>query len=592
MQKILNLSKAEQWNYIHTKLNPADVGSRGCSSLDQLEKWISGPETLSKPTVDSENKMEHMLISPDDDKELRVEVNVYKTSLITDITGKFSLFSNWRRLVMVFVVLKRAIKNFKLKNSRVNSSSEEVPCTQKLKEESELFIIGKNQKKSFSEEITCLANGNPVHRSSCISSLNPYLDDQKLLRVGGRLGQSCLPKELTNPIILAGKSHIASLLAQHIHENCKHQGRLLTEGAVRNQGYWIVGAKRMIAKMINRCITCRKLRGKTEQQIMADLPADRLTPGPPFTFVGVDVFGPWQVVSRRTRGGMAQSKRWAVLFTCLTTRAVHIEVVEEMSSSSFINALRRFIALRGNVKEFRSDRGTNFVGAAKELKLNIVNVEDGPVRNYLCDSGVTWKFNAPHSSHMGGVWERVIGIARKILDGMLLGMTAKNITHEVLVTLMAEVCAIMNSRTIAPISNDSESPIVLTPATLLNQKIGGESSDLSMCVDIDTREMYRKHWKMVQVLADMFWKQWRDTYLQTLQCRRKWKVARPCVKTDDVVLLKDKSLSRNEWSIGVVVNAIESESDKMVRKAEVRVCKNGACTTYTRPVTEMVVLLG
>lgn len=113
---------------------------------------------------------------------------------------------------------------------------------------------------------------------------------------------------------------------------------------------------------------------------MSDLPEDRVTPGPPFSSVGVDVFGPWNVVTRRTRGGMANSKRWAVLYTCLTTRAIHIEVIKELSTSAFINATRRFISIRGMVSEFRSDRGTNFVGATDLMKIDAVYVEDGPMK--------------------------------------------------------------------------------------------------------------------------------------------------------------------------------------------------------------------
>ena len=136
---------------------------------------------------------------------------------------------------------------------------------------------------------------------------------------------------------------------------------------------------------------------------MSDLLADRLHPSSPFTFIGLDTFGPWSIVTRKTRGGASNSKRWAVLFTCLYTRAIHIEVIEELSSSSFINCLRRFISLRGNVKEIRSDRKSNFVGATEDLDVNIINVEDNPVREFLSDQKVTWIFNPPHSSHMDGV---------------------------------------------------------------------------------------------------------------------------------------------------------------------------------------------
>lgn len=149
------------------------------------------------------------------------------------------------------------------------------------------------------------------------------------------------------------------------------------------------------------------------QQQMSDLPADRLQTDPPFSYVGMDTFGPWEVSTRRTRGGQANSKRWAILFTCLCTRALHIEVVEEMTSSSFINAFRRFVALRGPVKQLRSDCGTNFVGACREMG---ITTERGRVQDYLKEQKCVWIFNPPHSSHMGGVWERMIGVARRILD--------------------------------------------------------------------------------------------------------------------------------------------------------------------------------
>lgn len=122
---------------------------------------------------------------------------------------------------------------------------------------------------------------------------------------------------------------------------------------------------------------------------MGDLPSDRLKPSPAFTFVGVDTFGPWPIIYHRTRGGQANQKRWALLFTCLVTSAVHIEVIEELTSSSFINALRRFVSLRGPVQRFRSDRGTNFVGATEDLLITSKFVESDLVKNYLSENCVS-----------------------------------------------------------------------------------------------------------------------------------------------------------------------------------------------------------
>ncbi|VDI23532.1 Hypothetical predicted protein [Mytilus galloprovincialis] len=213
--------------------------------------------------------------------------------------------------------------------------------------------------------------------------LDPFIDENGLLRAGGRLSNANIfPNEL-KPLIIA-KHHIATLLKRHFHEKVAHQGRHLTEGALRSAGYWLIGGKGLISSVIHKCIKC-KLRGKEEFPKMADLPFDRLDPAPPFSYVGIDVFGPWTITTRRTRGGQAQSKRWAVMFTCLVVRAVHIEVIEELSSGCFINALRRFCALRGEVKIIRSDCGTNFVGALSELNVIVINIGDRPIRNYLSD---------------------------------------------------------------------------------------------------------------------------------------------------------------------------------------------------------------
>ena len=209
------------------------------------------------------------------------------------------------------------------------------------------------------------------------------------LRVGGRLNKApCLTSREKNLVILPGKHYIAKLVVVYFHELVKHQGYHFTEGAVRSGGvrsggFWITGGKRLVSSVIFSCVPCRKLRWHFECQRMADLPADQLEQAPSFTYVRVDVFGPWSVVTRRTRDGQANSKRCAVLFTCLCVRAIHIEVIEDMSSSAFINALRLFVSIRGKVKEFRSDRGTNFVGATAVLRIDTVNVESEGVKKVL-----------------------------------------------------------------------------------------------------------------------------------------------------------------------------------------------------------------
>ena len=321
------------------------------------------------------------------------------------------------------------------------------------------------------------------------------MDEEGILRVGGRLQRSPLPPAEKNPILISGKHHVATLLVRHFHESVQHQGRHFTEGALRAAGFWITGGRLLISKALFKCVKCRRLRGKLLHQKMADFPADRLSSCPPFTYVGVDAFGPWEVVTCRTRGGSAYSKRWGIVFSCLGCRAIHVELVEEMSAASFINALRRFQAFRGAVKEYRSDCGTNFVGSVEELGIHAVNVKDADVKRFLHDSGTVWTFNPPHASHMGGPWERMIGTIRRILDSMLLDTHGARLTHEVLSTLMAEVCAIVNSRPIVPVSSDVESPFILTPTTLLTQKVGEPPEQLP---DLSIKDIYRSQWKFAQ----------------------------------------------------------------------------------------------
>lgn len=319
---------------------------------------------------------------------------------------------------------------------------------------------------------------------------------------------------------------------------------------------------------------------------MADLPDDRLTPAPPFTFVGVDVFGPWKIVYRRTRGSQVNPKRWAVLFTCLAIRAIHIEVIEEMTSSCFINALRRFTAIRGPVKELRSDCGSNFVGSVDDLNANVINVDDPKTSSYLNSQGITWKFNPSHSSHMGGVWERMIGVSRRILDSLLTDLPGNALTHEVLVTFMCEVMAIVNARPLIPVSSDPDNPLVLSPSVILTQKT---KSDVQTFNHINQSDMYKAQWKRVQTLAENFWKRWSREFLQTLQKRRKWERDVRNLQDGDVILMKDSNLPRNEWPLGLVVRAIKSD-DGFVRKACVRILRDGTPKEFIRPISELVYL--
>lgn len=190
-----------------------------------------------------------------------------------------------------------------------------------------------------------------------------------------------------------------------------------------------------------------------------------------------------------------------------------------------------------------------------------------------------------HISH-GGAWERLIGVARRILDAMLI-RNHGNLTHEILSTFMVEVTAIVNARPLTTISYDPESPCLLTPSLLLTQKSSPATFPIP---DFGRKDMLRSQWKHVQVLAEEFWQKWRSEYLHSLQPRKKWKSDTQNRTVGTVVLMKDSACARNDWPIGIVKREFPGD-DGRVRKVDLKVVRNGKTTTYIRPITELVVLL-
>eukprot|EP00079_Xenopus_tropicalis_P036616 XP_017950387.1 PREDICTED: uncharacterized protein LOC101733460 [Xenopus tropicalis] len=590
VERIRKSTKPEQWHYVPSEINPADHATRPVSTaVFAGTSWLMGPEFLLDHSEATTTADVFSLLDPDRDPEIRPKVSALATRAEQRFNlgcQRFERFSTWTRLVRTIARLVHIAHCYHTQSKDAKAFygwhlCHKSPTAADIAQ-GERIIIRCVQQHVFSAETRCILKKENISKNSPIANLNPVIDSDGMLRVGGRLNKATIQGNEQNPLIIPGHHHIATLLIRHHHEQVKHQGRHFTEGAIRAAGLWIIGAKRQISNVILKCIQCRKLRGKIQQQQMSELPADRLSTDPPFTHVGLDVFGPWTVMARRTRGGEAYNKRWAVLFTCMSVRAVHIEVIESMDTSSFINALRRFLAIRGPVRLLRSDCGTNFTGACRELQF-----DTQPVKDYLASNGCTWIFNPPHSSHMGGSWERMIGITRRILDSMLMDLNSTRLTHEILTTFLAEVSAIINSRPLVPVSTDPEFPVILTPATLLTQKMGNAPVPPG---DFAAGNLYQSQWKRVQHLANYFWNRWNKEYLTLLQGRRKWQRLTPNLQVGDLILLKDQQAQRIDWPLGLITKIIPSDDGK-VRKVEVRVAKDGTTKTFSRPITELILLL-
>ena len=319
----------------------------------------------------------------------------------------------------------------------------------------------------------------------------------------------------------------------------------MTVNQIRSNGYWIIGCSSAVSFLISKCVTCRKVRGSLQYQKMADLPYDRSDKAPPFTYVGVDFFGPWSV-----RDGRKDLKRYGVLFTCLGCRAIHVETANSLDTSSFINALRRFIAIRGPIRELRSDRGTDFVGAERELRETMAEFDEKCISDFLQEHGCDlfeFKMNFPASSYMGGVWERQMRSVRNVLSSLLLNHGSQ-LDDEGLRTLLYETSAIVNSRPLTTDTLTDHSILPLSPNHLLTMK---SSVILPPPGNFQKVDLYcQKRWCRVQYLANQFWNRWCLECLQTLQTRKKWLMPQRNICVGDVVLLKEENLVRNQWQTG------------------------------------------
>ena len=276
-----------------------------------------------------------------------------------------------------------------------------------------------------------------------------------------------------------------------------------------------------------------------------------------------------------------------VLFTCFSSRAIHLESITQLSADCFILALRRFLARRGPILSLRSDNGTNFVGAANEFRKLYNEMDHTKISNFLSEERcewIRWERNPPEASHTGGVWERQIRSVRNTLSA-LLDEHSSLLTDEVFRTLLAEAELIVNSR---PITTDPENPelVALSPIQLLTLK---SKVVLPPPGEFQREDIYcRKRWRHVQHLANVFWSRYRKEYLQSLQYRNKWNKERRNFCVNDIVLLKDANVPRQQWPMGKVIQVFPS-ADGLVRSVELKVPT--ATSTLKRPIQKLVLLV-
>jgi len=371
----------------------------------------------------------------------------------------------------------------------------------------EVIIIKLLQKSSFPSELQSLSCAGAEatirnKKTSKLHQLDPILDCEGLIRVGGRLGRSAMDVNEKHPILLPRQSQVTKLIIGWCHENVQHGGRGMTLNELSKNGFWVINGNFQVRFFIMKCVKCIKLRGRVQQQKMADLPTDRTQEAPPFTYCAVDMFGPFII-----KEGRKEMKRYVALFTCLASRAAHLESTNTMDTDSFIQCLRRFIGRRGPIRTIRCDNGTNFVGAKNELQKSMKELDQDTITNFLLSLGadwmISWCHNPPAASHFGGVWERQIRAARSILSSLMM-THGHSLNDESFRTLLTEVEPITNSRplTVETI-DDVSSPVPLSPMNLLTAK---SNVVLPPPGIFQKADLYcRRRWRRVQHICNEFW---------------------------------------------------------------------------------------
>ena len=566
-------SKPEQWRYVSSADNPADDVTRGVQS----ERWLNGPSFLWRDRIYWPLPPSPLREVTEDDPEVKRTTRVFAvaTALPDPIERLVSHYSRLYFLLRGIAWILLVIKTLRNKQHPGYVQGSVSLCVEDI-QNAEKKIIQWVQQQNFAKEYQDMSSDRKVSKASQLIKLSPILQNG-ILRVGGRLANAAIPKEMKHPAIIPSRGHFTELLIQDAHESMGHGGRQLTLAKLRKR-FWIIKGNSSVRRVLAGCQVCAKTYRQPESQKMADLPSDRLQAlEPPFTRTGVDYFGPFYVAQ-----GRSQVKRYGVIFTCLSIRAVHVEVAENLTADSFICALRRFIARRGHVQVLISDRGTNFIGANRELRLEMAKQSDsGPfLQSTMLKRGIDWKFNVPGASHHGGVWERQIRSIRRVLESVL---TSQPLRDETLRTLLCEIESILNSRPLTPISSDVRDDPPLSPNDLLLH--GGQGVTLPITVFSQTEGVNKKRWKQAIYLANAFWKRWRAEYLPTLQERQKMLTLRKNLQQGDTVLLVDDTVPRGQWPLGLV-EAVRANADGLVRSATIRT----RGTIVERPVTKLVKL--
>ena len=561
--EIQKTTNPEQWRHVPGELNPADLATRGISAseLAKSKVWKEGPEFL----LGSETVWPARLTRVEKTQGYVAEERKNERTHVALISDENGLnprnFSSFYHLVRLTAWVRRFASNCRQKEANLrlltaNFTVDEV-------KQAEIFWFKRAQIESFQDDV----------RQKCLQNLNPMKDEDGLLRIDGRLRHAELPYESKHPVILPKEHPITKLVVQSVHEKLGHGTGVEHTLCELRSRFWVIKGRRLVREVLHHCQACkRRFNAKPVGQMVAPLPRQRVTSSmKAFDHVGVDYGGPYLTKQGR---GKTRAKRYLCLFTCLVTRAVHLEMAYSLDTNSFINAFARMVSRRGTPSYVISDNGTNYVAGERELRELVQKLnQEKIIRESSRLSQIEWHFNPPAGPHFAGVYEVMIKSAKKAIRSIL---GDAEVSDEELHTAICGAERLLNSRPITYVSSDATDLCPLTPDHFIHGQLGGKFA--AEAGDEETLDV-RKRWHRVQQLINQVWKRWRKELLPTLNRRKKWFHPERSVKEGDVVLMIEPNANRCGWPLGRILETYPGD-DGLVRVVRLKARGN----EYLRPV--------
>ena len=573
--QIQSHSESTQWRHVSTDQNPADTATRDISLQDLIKnkQWWKGPKFLlkpekewppefkvpSEPTNEVSNELKKLFSGEVHTINLKPESKMF-TVLNPERFSTGKLYNGFRRLLNITMRVFAFLK--------VKDNLKPKECEEKAKR----FLVSQAQQEDpfIQNIIDQLNNEEPLQE---LGALKPFVDTHGILRSDSRLRDSKhIPYGVKCPMILTKKPYLSKLIVQTFHHDFGHPvSRNLAKSKVREAGYLILGLDSLFRTVESECFICKRLKNQPLEQQMAAIPGYRFEePLHAFSKTGLDFAGPFSIKQGRAKQRL---KSYILVFTCLQTRAVHLEATLDQSTSSVMNAISRFVDMRGLPDEILSDNWKSFTSTNKELQSWVRDLDEGLIIRQELNT-VNWRFTPPYGPHHGGIYETMVKATKRAFHVLYV---EEDLTMDEFRTAVSRIAALLNSRPIAKVKVENALTI-LTPNHFLFGRLGGAVSTEDLDHPVE-------RWKRVVALVDQYWERFLLEYIPLLAPRSKWHRERPNLEVGEVVLQIEPNIPRGQWRMAVVEEVLPGLDGK-VRRCRIRTTAG----TYERPITKLIPL--